>query len=199
MLAFLAISKLRVIDNITLISFTYQLHFHILGLQYSIMRFQHFAMAATFCSSALGKTADPATNLAIRDVVNAFSFAVDTRPVPEFNSIFTQDAVLNLTIPGSQQTGIDNINKYLITLLTQFETQHSFGTQNVDVNADGTGATAITSFIGSFWDVSHSPPLYAQFCQQFNDTLVKTKGQWHISHKVVKFLVNLVEHIYCYC
>lgn len=157
------------------------------------MRLQLFAMATNFCSLASGSTVDPATDLAIRGVVNAFSFGIDTRPVPEFNNIFTQDAVLNLTIPGSQQTGIDNINKYLITLLAQFETQHSFGTQKIDVNADGTGATAITSFIGTFWDVNHSPPLYAQFCQQYNDTLVKTHGQWLISHKVVKFLVSLVD------
>jgi hypothetical protein len=62
------------------------------------------------------------TYLAIRTAVNAFSFAVDTRPVPSFDDIFSPNAVMNLSIAGSQHTGAANISTYLSDLLTDFKT-----------------------------------------------------------------------------
>lgn len=63
------------------------------------------------------------TYLAIRAAVKAFSFAVNARPVPSFDDTFTPNAVMNLSIAGSQQTGAANISTYLSGLLTQFKTQ----------------------------------------------------------------------------
>jgi ketosteroid isomerase-like protein len=60
--------------------------------------------------------------------------------MPSFDDIFTPDAVMNLSIAGSQQTGVADISTYLSGLLTEFKTQHNFGTQKIDISDDGKSA-----------------------------------------------------------
>lgn len=158
------------------------------------MRFYGLLIAAAAALStavlATQSMLDPVTWLAIKSTVDAFSMAVDTRPVPTFEHIFTKDADLNLTIAGSQQIGIDAINAYFNELLTGYETQHSFGTQQFELSADGQSAIAITKFIGTFWDTTGDVALYVTHFNQYNDTLVLVDGEWLISKKRVTFLVG---------
>ncbi|KUL91841.1 hypothetical protein ZTR_01286 [Talaromyces verruculosus] len=95
---------------------------------------------------------------------------------------------MNLSIGGSQQIGAANISTYLSGLLTGFKTQHNFGTQKIDISEDGKSAVAITSFTGTFWTIDADPPMYAQYFQQYNDTLEEIDGAWLISNKVVSYM-----------
>lgn len=97
---------------------------------------------------------------------------------------------MNLSIAGSQQTGAANISTYLSGLLTEFKTWHNFGTQKIDISDDGKSAVAITSFTGTFWAIDADPPMYAQYFQQYNDTLEKVDGVWLIRNKVVSYMVS---------
>jgi ketosteroid isomerase-like protein len=148
------------------------------------------AAISTTAIAAKHPSQDAVTAIAITKTVNAFSFAVDARPISTFEDIFTQDAELNLTITGSQKRGLEAINNYFAELLPPYQTQHNFGTQRIDINEDGRSATAITSFTGMFWGAENGSPVYGLYFQQYNDTLVEINGKWLISKKTVSFMVS---------
>jgi len=136
---------------------------------------------------------DPATYLAIEKTLNAFSFAVDTRPVPRMDNIFTKNAYMALQPSKPPSIGIDAINEALIPTLPAFITQHSFGTKSIVLTSKHS-ATAVTDFIGTFWGTGEKAYDYLINFQQYHDTLARVDGEWRIENKTMVTMVRWLEY-----
>lgn len=136
------------------------------------------------------KHLDAETYLAIDKVLNAFSFAVDERPVGSFVHIFAPNAWMDLHLAGSPQIGIESITTALVDLLPKFKTQHTFGTKAIVLNDDGT-ASCQTMFIGTFWGLGNKSHDWLQNYPMYYDQLALNRaGEWRITNKTLQYMVS---------
>jgi hypothetical protein len=148
-----------------------------------------FGVVPLVIAAPTKKYLDANTYLAIDKVLNAFSFAVDERPVPFFNEIFAPNAWMDLRLPGSPNIGINSINTALVDLLPNFKTQHTFGTKSIELNNDGT-VSCKTMFIGTFWGLGNKSHDWLQNYPMYYDTLAKIDGEWRITNKTLVYMVS---------
>jgi hypothetical protein len=148
-----------------------------------------FGVAPLITAAPTKNHLDANTYLAIDKVLNAFSFAVDERPIPSFDGIFAPNAWMDLLLPNSPNIGINSITAALVDLLPNFKTQHSFGTKSIELNNDGT-ASCKTEFIGTFWGLGDKSHDWLQNYAMYFDTLAKINGEWRITNKTLVYMVS---------
>ena len=77
----------------------------------------------------------------IRNMLAQYPLAIDGKQFENLSLVFTPNAVANYSAPLNVLTGLPMIEATLEAGLRPVSTQHSYGTQLIDVNGDGTADT----------------------------------------------------------
>ncbi|KAG0652999.1 hypothetical protein D0Z07_0532 [Hyphodiscus hymeniophilus] len=78
---------------------------------------------------------------AIRNTLAHYPLAIDEKRFSALSLVFTPDAVANYSAPLNVLTGLPMIEDVLEADLRVVSTQHSYGTQLIEVYRDGTADT----------------------------------------------------------
>ncbi|KAJ2982981.1 hypothetical protein NQ176_g1024 [Zarea fungicola] len=122
----------------------------------------------------------------IRVTLALYPLSIDGKNFETFDSIFTEDAVLNYTAPLNVMRGLPNIKATIKESLANLTTLHHYGTQVIEALSPNT-ARAVTYVIANHFAISDlSRVAYAY--GQFQDYLVKLPaGDWKICARAMAF------------
>jgi hypothetical protein len=77
----------------------------------------------------------------IRNTLAHYPLALDGKRFADLSLVFTPNAVTNYSAPLNVLNGLPMIEATLEAALRLVSTQHSYGTQLIDINGDGTADT----------------------------------------------------------
>ena len=127
----------------------------------------------------------------IRNTLGLYPLCIDGKNFDALDRVFTPNAVANFSTPIFVLSGLPAIQARLQETLALVDTQHSYGTQVVEIRHGGCEAVAVTYFIAShFGRGAHvGGVLYAY--GQYQDTLVKISrtGEWRIKERNLVYMV----------
>ncbi|OJI96601.1 hypothetical protein ASPVEDRAFT_78367 [Aspergillus versicolor CBS 583.65] len=137
------------------------------------------------------RTIDRATTDSIRHALALYPLAIDGKDFAALSSIFAPDAVANYSAPLNVLTPLDSIQDTLSASLACVSTQHSLGTQIIDV-VSPLEARSVTYFTASHF--GRSGRMAAQVATahgQYQDLWRRQEdGNWRV---VVRNLVYMSE------
>ncbi|MCJ1372819.1 hypothetical protein MMC20_004044 [Loxospora ochrophaea] len=113
----------------------------------------------------------------VRQVLNTYSLALDSKNATALTAIFTTNGSVNFTSPTSPPqivTGSTTISSFLLDNLEGVITQHALTTQRIDV-ANGT-AFAVTYFTDTHFGQGNSTGDLVTYYGRYDDNLVDIPG-----------------------
>lgn len=121
-----------------------------------------FFSLATSYSRALGPNQGPSTISQIRQTVALYPLAIDGKNFAALSLVFTPDVVANYSAPLNVLTGLSTVQATLKQSLMYTDTQHSYGTQVIEVLEGGCTAKSVTYFTATHFGKGK---YYGQVCQ----------------------------------
>jgi len=142
--------------------------------------------------SLLGSAAspqDPVSLDAIKNTLALYPLAIDGKDFSALSRIFTPDAVANYSAPLDILTPLSIISSTLQTSLAPVTTQHSYGTQVVQLFGPCV-ARCVTYYTATHFGVGvyEGEVLYAY--GQYRDVLVLGNQGWRIKERTLAYMVR---------
>lgn len=136
-----------------------------------------------------GVASNPSDLEAIRNVLAHYPLAIDGKNFDALDLVFTSNAVTNYSAPLNILTPLSAIKSGLKASLAPVTTQHSYGTQVIDVTSSKS-ALSVTYFIANHFGIGVHAGKIATAYGQYQDTLVKQSGKWRISRRNLVYMVR---------
>jgi hypothetical protein len=147
-----------------------------------------FSLPTDFPPSACEDAADIE---AIRNTLALYPFCIDGKNFAALSNVFTTNAVANYLAPLNILTPLSNIESVLSSSLTCVTTQHSFGTQLVNIISPSV-AESITYYQAAHFGKGTLADQVAYAYGQYQDTWQKQKdGTWRIVYRNLVYMVSL--------
>ena len=145
------------------------------------------AFFSFYSATAFDKTS---ANVQIKNTLAKYPLSVDSKNYTIIPEIFTEDAFLGSPPPTGNFVGIPAIIEFLTAALENTLTQHSYGTQFIDVPSEKE-ANAITyltaTFVGTGPKAGRGVVVHAQYL----DMLVYLEDVgWRVSNRTLAIMVE---------
>lgn len=135
--------------------------------------------------------ADPHSIETIRATLALYPLAIDGKNFESLSLIFAPDAVANYSAPLNALTPLSTIQSVLETSLNPVTTQHSFGTQLIDVLSYDS-AFSVTYYTATHFGRGEFEGKTATAFGQYQDVWKKQRdGRWKIRHRNLVYMVSL--------
>ncbi|KFY24681.1 hypothetical protein V491_02057, partial [Pseudogymnoascus sp. VKM F-3775] len=135
---------------------------------------------------------DPRTIESIRATLSLYSLAIDGKNFAALSRLFAPNAVANYSAPLNVLTPLSTIQATLEASLKPVTTQHSFGTQLIDVLSHDT-AFSVTYYTATHFGRGEFEGKTATAFGQYQDVWKKqTDGGWRITHRNLVYMGALV-------
>jgi len=133
---------------------------------------------------------DPTAIEAIKNTLALYPFAIDSKDFSALSEVFTPDAVANYSAPLNVLTPLSTIESVLEASLAPVATQHSYGTQFVQL-CGPCAARTVTYFRAAHFGVGayEGEALYAY--GQYRDVLVLGEQGWRIKERTLAYMVRI--------
>ncbi|KAL4866918.1 hypothetical protein BDV12DRAFT_172267 [Aspergillus spectabilis] len=136
---------------------------------------------------------DPISTESIRKTLALYPLAIDGKDFDALSLIFTEDVVANYSAPLGILTPLSNIQETLSASLACVSTQHSFGTQLIDV-VSPFEATSITYYQASHFglregftgEVATAYGQYQDFWRRQGD------GTWKVASRNLVYMSEVI-------
>ena len=122
-----------------------------------------FFSLATSYPRATGPNQDPSTLSQIRSTLALYPLAIDGKNFAALSRVFTPDVVANYSAPLNVITGLSTVQAVLKQSLMYIDTQHSYGTQVIEVLAGGCTAKSVTYYTATHFGKGK---YYGQVCRE---------------------------------
>jgi hypothetical protein len=160
------------------------MQFRYLSLSLSLLLPAYFSFHS---ATAFDKTS---ADIQIKNTLAKYPLSVDSKNYTIIPEIFTEDAFLGSPPPTGNFIGIPTIIKFLTTALENTVTQHSYGTQFIDVSSEKE-ANAITyltaTFVGTGPKAGRGLVVHAQYL----DMLVYLEDVgWRVTNRTLAIMVG---------
>jgi hypothetical protein len=137
--------------------------------------------------------ADPFDLDAIRNTLALYPLAVDGKNFQALGLVFATNAVANYSTPLEVLTPLSVIESSLEASLAPVTTQHSFGTQVIDVLSPSS-ATSVTYYTATHFGQGQFAGQILTAYGQYQDVWGKQKDlTWKITHRNLVFMVRCSE------
>ncbi|OAA39216.1 hypothetical protein BBO_06640 [Beauveria brongniartii RCEF 3172] len=125
---------------------------------------------------------------AIRNTLALYPLAIDGKNFAALERVFASNAVANYSDPIGVLTSLSTIQSVLQEGVAAFTTQHSYGTQLIEVTSL-TSAKSLTYIIAThFGKNAHAGKAFTAY-GQYQDTWVKQSGgKWRISRRNLVYM-----------
>lgn len=144
-----------------------------------------------------GYVADPFDVDSIRNTLSLYPLAIDGKNFPALGLVFATNAVANYSAPLNVLTPLSTIESTLEASLAPVTTQHSFGTQVIDVLSPNT-AVSVTYYTATHFGMGQFAGQIVTAYGQYQDVWAKqTDNTWKISHRNLAYMVrhSVLHHI----
>jgi ketosteroid isomerase-like protein len=134
--------------------------------------------------------ASPIDVESIRNTLAHYPLAIDGKNFAALNLVFTPNAVANYSAPLNVVTGLATIESVLEASLAPVTTQHSYGTQVIDV-LSANSAFSVTYFTATHFGKGEYLGQILTSHGQYQDVLARQKDlTWRITHRNLVFMVS---------
>lgn len=134
---------------------------------------------------------DPRTIEDIRTALALYPLAIDGKNFDALSRIFARDAVANYSPPLNILKPLSTIQSVLKSSLKPVTTQHSFGTQLIEVLSHDT-AFSVTYYTATHFGKGPFTGKIATAFGQYQDVWKKQRdGKWKITHRNLVYMVSL--------
>lgn len=138
--------------------------------------------------------ADPFDVEAIRNVLAHYPLAIDGKNFDALKLVFAPNAVANYSAPLGVLTPLSTIESVLKTSLTPVTTQHSYGTQVIDILSP-VSAVSVTYYTATHFGMGKYAGQIATAYGQYQDVWTRQKDlTWRISHRNLVYMVCFHVH-----
>lgn len=132
----------------------------------------------------------------IQQTLAKFPLSVDSHDYGLLSQVFAPDGAFNAALPSGPFQGLATIQKWLAGALNNTVSQHSFGTQCVEV-LDSHSANVTTYFIATFVGIREKAGSSLYNHAKYIDTLTRNdKGDWRIKVKKLIYMVRPYHAMY---
>jgi hypothetical protein len=129
-----------------------------------------------------------ADRLAIHDVLNLYSTAIDTRDFALLDDVFTPDGVADYTASGGIRGSLPEIKEWLAAALSIFSVVQHLVT-NVRVEIQANEATAVCYLFNPLGYAIEGGKTEMLYCGGlYRDRFVRTPKGWRIRERVIETL-----------
>jgi hypothetical protein len=133
---------------------------------------------------------DPFDVDAIRNTLAHYPLAIDGKNFAALNLVFAPNAVANYSAPLGVMTPLSTIESELQSSLAPVMTQHSFGTQVIDVLTPNT-AISVTYVTATHFGVGEYTGQIVTAYGHYQDALIRqSDGTWRISNRNFVYMVR---------
>lgn len=140
--------------------------------------------------------ADPRSIETIRATLALYPLAIDGKNFESLSLIFAPDAVANYSEPLNVLTPLSTIQSVLETSLNPVTTQHSFGTQLIDVLSHDS-AFSVTYYTATHFGREEFTGKTATAFGQYQDVWKKQgDGGWKITNRNLVYMVSLSRYLW---
>lgn len=151
-----------------------------------------------FCTSSTPNTYD-----AIRNTLNTYPLAIDSKNFSLLSSVFTPDAIANYTAPLGVLTGLPAIASTLQQSLETVMTQHALSTQVIEMLGHGRANTT-TYYTASHFGVGVWEGEVAYAYGRYEDELVCVRGGeepclWRVQTRTLVYMVSACDNSMLVC
>ncbi|KAG6903134.1 hypothetical protein C0995_004681 [Termitomyces sp. Mi166 len=133
--------------------------------------------------------------LAIKDTINHYPLAIDSKNFSALSNIFTVDAIANYSPPLGVLSGLETIQNVLQSSLAPVTSQHGLSTQTVTLfsNTEANTTTYFTAqqFGMGIWEGQ----LFTSY-GRYEDHLILTRDGWRIDRRHLIYMVGHFEAAY---
>ena len=119
-----------------------------------------FSLATSY-PRAISRNQDPSKISQIRQTLALYPLAIDGKNFAALSRVFTPDVVANYSAPLNVLTGLSTVQATLEQSLMYVDTQHSYGTQVIEVLEGGCTAKSVTYFTANHFGKGK---YYGQVC-----------------------------------
>jgi ketosteroid isomerase-like protein len=127
---------------------------------------------------------------AIRATLALYPLAIDGKNFDALSRIFAQDAVANYSAPLNVLSPLSTIQSVLKSSLNPVTTQHSFGTQLIDILSQDS-AFSVTYYTATHFGRGIFEGKTATAFGQYQDVWKKQQdGKWKITHRNLVYMVS---------
>ena len=157
------------------------------------MHFKNFSLPLILPTLAIFPSATAfdktSADVQIKNTLAKYPLSVDSKNYTILPELFTEDALLASPPPTGNFYGIPAIIGFLTPALENTLTQHSYGTQFIDVVSEKE-ATAITYLTATF--VGTGPKAGTELVNhgKYLDMLVYTPERWRVTNRTLVFMVT---------
>lgn len=135
---------------------------------------------------------DPIALDQIRNTLGLYPLALDGKNFGALDRVFTPDAIANYSTPIFVLKGLSAIQARIEAVLVKVGTQHSYGTQVIEIGSGGCEAKAVTYFTAThFGRGVYLGEVYYAY-GQYQDSLVRVseEGEWRVKERNLVYLVS---------
>ncbi|OBT61026.1 hypothetical protein VE03_09626 [Pseudogymnoascus sp. 23342-1-I1] len=141
--------------------------------------------------SAEKSAANPHDIEAIRATLSLYPLAIDGKNFGSLSLIFAEDAVANYSAPLNVLSPLSTIQSVLEASLKPVTTQHSFGTQLIDVLSRDE-AFSVTYYTATHFGRGEFEGRTATAFGQYQDVWRRGEGGWRIGHRNLVYMGPIV-------
>lgn len=150
-------------------------------------------IALAFCVGSVAADAFQS----IRNTLNTYPLAIDSKDFPALSSVFLPDAVANYSAPLGILTGLPTIEHELAGDLAPVTTQHALSTSVIDVSTDGQSANTKTYFTAThFGHGIYNGQIYTAY-GRYEDLLILGTDGWRIKSRHLVYMVCSLRALFC--
>lgn len=119
----------------------------------------------------------------IRNTLAHYPLAIDGKNFDALDRVFTADAVANYSAPIYIVTGLPAIKTTLEQALRPVLSQHSYGTQVIEIEKDERTARSVTYYTASHFGTGNKTGKVLYSYAQYQDNLVRVSDGWRVKQR----------------
>lgn len=128
-------------------------------------------------------------HIEIQQTLARFPIAVDEKNYTMLSEVFTVEGVFEADLPTGPLQGLVTIEDWLLDALNNTLSQHSFGTQYIDIH-DAHSADVMTYFIATSVGVGDKAGSSLYNHAKYLDSLILNEdGEWRVKNKTLVYMV----------
>lgn len=157
-----------------------------LKLPVSSLRLTSLLFPTGQCSELRGYDS---SHIEIQQILAKFPISVDAKNYTMLSEVFTADGIFEADLPTGPLQGLTTIEDWLLGALNNTLSQHSLGTQYIDIH-DSHSADAITYFIATVVGVVDKAGSSLYNHAKYLDALILNEDrEWRVENKTLVYMV----------
>ncbi|CAF9929842.1 MAG: hypothetical protein HETSPECPRED_007469 [Heterodermia speciosa] len=144
------------------------------------------AVATSYSRSLTRQDADIQDQ--IRNTLAHYPLALDGKNFAALDLFYTADAVANYSEPLNVVTGLPQIEAVVERTLRRVLTQHTYGTQVIEIEKGKTRARSLTYFTATHLGKGNATGKAYYAYGQYQDNLVRIGDGWRVKHRNLVYM-----------